>query len=261
MGRPTRRPPCRGRCIWPAGPGELKLVGVHAPPAVLMDGQTSQSVASFGRRDRPGKKAYFSEPESGSATPGGCRHGRLIDGGRHFVVSGLRGHRFEAGLGGHALAPPRGGRPFSSAKPPSNSCGNRRARSSWFRRPHAAPEVQHVLVPLDGSPLAETMIGPAVRFAKAVGADLSFVFAGTRNRAKELEPLARANGAQVLVVEGDAATAIVAAAEARPGSVVALATHARGGLVKLFRGSVADDVVHLTKTPVLIRKAEETAAA
>jgi K+-sensing histidine kinase KdpD len=134
-------------------------------------------------------------------------------------------------------------------------------KTAAVERRDETPGVPECSAQYRASPYAETMIGPAVRFAKAVGADLSFVFAGTRNRAKELEPLARANGAQVLVVEGDAATAIVAAAEARPGSVVALATHARGGLVKLFRGSVADDVVHHTKTPVLIINAEEAVTA
>jgi len=69
--------------------------------------------------------------------------------------------------------------------------------------------------------------------------------------------LARANGAQMLVIEGDAASAIVAAADARPGSVVAMATHNRGGLANFLWGSMTDDVVHHMKTPVLVWKGEE----
>ena len=40
-----------------------------------------------------------------------------------------------------------------------------------------APNVQHVLVPLDGSPLAERMTGPATAFAKTVGADVTLLIA------------------------------------------------------------------------------------
>jgi len=60
-----------------------------------------------------------------------------------------------------------------------------------------------------------------------------------------------------VVAEGRAADVIAAAADARPGTVVALATHGRGGLSKLVWGSVTDQVVHRTAHPVLVFKPSE----
>jgi nucleotide-binding universal stress UspA family protein len=242
--------------------GEVKLVGVHAPPAVLMDGQTVVGSVVPDETVRGQEEAYFADVQARLRKAGVPVSADLIDGSiipslaayaatkkPDWVVmlSHHRGAVARFFLGETALEFVRESPCPVLLIPESKSA--------------AAPDVQHVLVPLDGSPLSETVIGPAIKFATAVGADLSMVNVGSSDRAKELEPLARATGAQLLVIEGDAASAIVAAAEARPGSVVALATHARGGLVKLFRGSVADDIVHLTKTPVLIMKGEETTAA
>ncbi|HVK14324.1 MAG TPA: universal stress protein [Gemmataceae bacterium] len=240
--------------------GELKLVGVHAPPAVLLDGQTVVGSVVPDDTVRGQEETYFSEVQARLRTAGVPVSADLIDGSvitslaayaatkRPDWVVMLSHHRGAVArffLGETALE-------FVRESPcPVLLIPEGRAPT--------APDVREVLVPLDGSPLSETMIGPAVKFASTVGARLSLVNVGTGDRANELEPLARANGAQLIIIEGDAATAIVAAAEARPGSVVALATHARGGLVKLFRGSVADDIVHRIKTPVLLMKGEEPA--
>jgi nucleotide-binding universal stress UspA family protein len=59
------------------------------------------------------------------------------------------------------------------------------------------------------------------------------------------------------VPRGSAADVIVAEAAARPGTVVALATHGRGGLSKLVWGSVTDAVVRRASAPVLVFKPEE----
>ena len=50
---------------------------------------------------------------------------------------------------------------------------------------------------------------------------------------------------------------IVSEADSRPGTVVALATHGRGGLSKLVWGSVADAVARRTSAPVLVFKPKE----
>jgi nucleotide-binding universal stress UspA family protein len=60
-----------------------------------------------------------------------------------------------------------------------------------------------------------------------------------------------------VVAQGHAAEVIATAADARPGTVVALATHGRGGLSKLVWGSVTDQVVHRTRNPVLVFKPSE----
>jgi nucleotide-binding universal stress UspA family protein len=60
-----------------------------------------------------------------------------------------------------------------------------------------------------------------------------------------------------VVADGHAADAIVAAADAGAGTLIALATHGRGGLSKLVWGSVTDQVVHRTRRPVLVFKPSE----
>jgi nucleotide-binding universal stress UspA family protein len=111
------------------------------------------------------------------------------------------------------------------------------------------------------------MAGPAVAFAKALGAEVTLLTAladGHRPDADDYlaaqAERVRAAGVAVetrAVPEGHAADVIVAAAEARPGTAIALATHARGGLSKLVWGSVTDRVVHRTTAPVLVFKPSE----
>jgi nucleotide-binding universal stress UspA family protein len=242
--------------------GELKLVGVHAPPAVLMDGQTVVGSVVPDEAVRNKEEAYFSEVQTRLRLAGIPVSADLLDGG---VVPSLAGYAETLNPTWVVM--------LSHARGAVARFFLGETALEFVRKspcpvllvpalePPVAPNVRHVLLPLDGSPLAETMIGPAVQFARTVGADLYVVYVGTDNRTNELESLAQANGAQLLVLEGDAASAIVAAAEARPGSVVAMATHARGGLVRLFRGNIADDVVHHLKSPVLLMRASESASA
>ena len=127
--------------------------------------------------------------------------------------------------------------------------------------------IRTVLVPLDGSPLAERMVAPATGFAQAVGADVTLLAVRADAHRADLEAYLAAQADRVraagLAVEtrvvnaGPAADVIVGAAEARPGTVIALATHARGGLSKLVWGSVTDRVVHRTANPVLVFKPSE----
>jgi nucleotide-binding universal stress UspA family protein len=147
-----------------------------------------------------------------------------------------------------------------------------------------SPVINHVLVPLDGTELAEQMLGPATTLAKNLEVDLELVMAlsgvpdmqsiaarheqgmpgpwdpssAPKKAELYLEHLAdriRAGSIKVrckIIQNGDAADVIVTEANAQPGTVVALATHSRGGLSKIVRGSVADDVVRRTTTPVLV---------
>jgi nucleotide-binding universal stress UspA family protein len=155
-------------------------------------------------------------------------------------------------------------------------------------RPHegeAAPvAVHHVLVPLDGSEQAEQVLGPSLDLAALLAADVELLrvvepvivpdrrWAGNATSGVDPELVHRlaadARGylervvisldgmesrvTPQVVVNRRAADAILAEAGARPGTLVALATHARAGLARLVMGSVADKVIRGTTGPVLV---------
>ncbi len=144
--------------------------------------------------------------------------------------------------------------------------------------------VRHVLVPLDGSEQAEQVLGPAQELAALLAADVTLLrvvepivvpdrrWAG--NAVSGMDPAllhrleADARGylervvigldGQVprvtprVVVNRRAPDAILAEVNAHPGTLVALATHARAGLARLVLGSVADKVIRGTTGPVLV---------
>ena len=149
----------------------------------------------------------------------------------------------------------------------------------------AAPRVQEILVPLDGSRRAEAGLPAAVAMALVLGARLALVQAVQpvvtvtdpptpfpREFDEELMTLRRreaqdyvdgiaeqvnrlgvsASGAAVL--GGSAFDTIQAAAHAPATGMVALATHGRGGLRRLVLGSVADKLVRAGELPVLVTR-------
>ncbi len=175
-----------------------------------------------------------------------------------------------------------------------------------FARPEAGPPdlrkeplVQRVLIPLDGSALAESILEPGLSLvgnSKTVYtllqnvipvAELSYGPAGGRvtgfreslkelqeletqesKRAQEyLEPLAQrlrtrsfAVNTRVTLSERTA-TAILDEASANGADLIALATRGRGGLKRLMLGSVADKVLRGAATPVLIYRPTGAAAS
>jgi nucleotide-binding universal stress UspA family protein len=110
------------------------------------------------------------------------------------------------------------------------------------------------------------MIGPAVEFARIIGADVTLLIATADARLPDADAYLAAHAAQLrasigtvqtrVIKEGHAADAILSSAGA--GTVVALATHGRGGLSKLVWGSVTDQVVHRVIGPVLVFKPTES---
>jgi nucleotide-binding universal stress UspA family protein len=158
------------------------------------------------------------------------------------------------------------------------------------------PPLPHVLVPLDGTPLAEQILGPAADLASLVGADITLlrvikpvlpsvplqggslggraeeliarvevIHAQLRQDAQEYldkmaQPLrGRSLLVQTRVVVADhPATAILREAAELRGGAVALATHGRRGLSRLFLGSVADKVVRASPVPVLLLRPTDT---
>jgi nucleotide-binding universal stress UspA family protein/hemerythrin-like domain-containing protein len=146
---------------------------------------------------------------------------------------------------------------------------------------------QHLLVPLDASPLAAVLTECAVRYAKAVAARISFLhvrgdlasqgdgallhalspalFAeaaagNARVVVARAEAAARAAGvhAEALVVTSDRpANAIVQTAHAQGADLIALASHGRRkGIKGAFIGSVTRQVMETAGLPVLVMAVE-----
>ncbi len=143
--------------------------------------------------------------------------------------------------------------------------------------PTPEPFVEGVLVPRDGSALAEQALGPALDLARVMEARctlLRVVESGdapsppapggigifeipaaweARAYLRQVAGRLREEGVPVqtrVVVARRAAEAI--REQARDGDLIALATHGRGGVRRMLLGSVADEVVRGGSAPVLV---------
>lgn len=137
-----------------------------------------------------------------------------------------------------------------------------------------------ILVPLDGSRLAEAVLPKAVEAARASGAKVELLraveahtFPGadpTESQIKvvregeeylaEVAARLKADGVQDVgtsVWYGSAAYAIVEAARLHKVDLIAMTTHGRSGLGRLILGSVAESVLRGTTTPVLLVRVPE----
>ncbi len=126
------------------------------------------------------------------------------------------------------------------------------------------PFVQNLLVALDGSPLAEQALEPALALARLLEApctllrvveahEIHQVQVEAEAYLKHLAGRLREQSLQVrsrVVVAGNVAEAI--ATEAQAGDLIVLATHGRGGVRRLLLGSVADKVIRSSTVPVLV---------
>ncbi|HLU26580.1 MAG TPA: universal stress protein [Longimicrobiales bacterium] len=148
--------------------------------------------------------------------------------------------------------------------------------------PDQDPEIRNILVPLDGSHLAESVIEHATRLGRLYGARYTLLRVAApevavgyppaphgswvipdagespdADAAREyLEGVAdrlRGDGLEVetrVVRHLQPAVAILSAAE-RDVDVIAMATHGRGGISRAILGSVADKVIRGANVPVL----------
>jgi nucleotide-binding universal stress UspA family protein len=150
---------------------------------------------------------------------------------------------------------------------------------------------RHVLLPLDGSTLAERMVKPAVRLARANSARLTVLeivhpwvmavrpiahahhTANLRDVAVEkrsgeaedyvsclamsVDPQLKDVAADVVVAELSDAAEILKYAAAHAVDVIALATHGRSGWRRLILGSVADKLIRGADIPVLVLRPSE----
>jgi len=162
--------------------------------------------------------------------------------------------------------------------------------------PDLAREVKlgRVVLPLDGTELAERMLEPVAELLAGAGAEVLLLRAvhtivpadlvpdtdGARKEARSLmmqvqemqmrlrreaEESLQAAAARLesrgfrvrtdVIVEDDPARAILREVEREGADMIALETHGRRGLSRLLHGSVADKVVRGAHVPVLVQKA------
>jgi nucleotide-binding universal stress UspA family protein len=136
-----------------------------------------------------------------------------------------------------------------------------------------------VLVPLDGSELAETALDHAVELARGgaslvllraaeahtlPGADPTDAQVKVVREAEEYLAAVRArlagsgvNRVDVSVWYGPPADSIVEAARFRGADLIVMSTHGRSGLGRLVLGSVAETVLRSTTTPILLVRSAE----
>ena len=139
-----------------------------------------------------------------------------------------------------------------------------------------------LIVPLDGSPLAEQALPFAEALAQRAQSRLVLTRAidgdanddpNERQLAEQAEAeaylqavaqglAARGLTANLSTPRGDVADQIVAESEERGAGMIIMATHGRDGLARLFSGSVAEEVLHKTHRPVMfVRAGDDLPAA
>ena len=135
-----------------------------------------------------------------------------------------------------------------------------------------------ILVPLDGSPLAEQVLPYVTRISLGLGIPVHLlqifpspsealadprhgrygtgISAGIHDESIDYlnSVLSKTAGMEITseAHEGDAVSRIIDAAEKSPASLLAMSTHGRSGVTRWLMGSMTDRVLHATKNPMLI---------
>lgn len=126
--------------------------------------------------------------------------------------------------------------------------------------------LKRLVVPLDGSPLAEHALPYAAALARILAARVTLLYARWSavlpdETAPDLDAVARrlrADGVEAdthlchMPRVEDAGRAILEAASGLEAGLIVMATHGRGGLGRLLYGSVADQVLRQATLPVLL---------
>jgi nucleotide-binding universal stress UspA family protein len=155
-----------------------------------------------------------------------------------------------------------------------------------YLNPHVEHAFKKLVVPLDGSTLAEQVLPRVLTLAKLEDAEVSLVQVLVPHSYSQKEiadpdlpwwdkdvSLAQAylfriasrlrrNGLIVttdIVIGENAAEAIGDFASREKADLIAIATHGRGGLARLLRGSVADAIMHTGRTSMLVLKPDDVA--
>lgn len=149
-----------------------------------------------------------------------------------------------------------------------------------FNTDGGLPPYGRILVPLDGSKLAEEAVPAAIAFAQRAGTNGKLILLRVSKEdylvysrggpfevpshvhqeidtyLTSVEQEVKAQGIPVEVVrtEGDPATAIVDLAHDHHADLIVMVTHAREGMSRVIHGSVADRVLQGAPVPVLLLK-------
>jgi nucleotide-binding universal stress UspA family protein len=147
--------------------------------------------------------------------------------------------------------------------------------------PHSC---RRILLPLDGSPIAEQVLAPATAVANALGAEIvlfrvpavltsmslagevympldNIMEAATQDAQRYLDGVASRLEAQGIRASttlqiGGVANAIIEFAEENSIDLIAMCTHGRTGLARWALGSVADRVLRAGRVPLLLVRAQ-----
>ncbi|MBR0874081.1 universal stress protein [Bradyrhizobium tropiciagri] len=123
---------------------------------------------------------------------------------------------------------------------------------------------RHILIPTDGSELAEHGVAHGLALAKSHGAKVSFIyvvepllaitgdFASVLDRAEDAAREAGISCETIQVESGQPHQAIIAAAEDKGCDLIVMSWHGRSGFSTLLIGSVTNKVLTCTKIPVLV---------
>jgi len=150
-----------------------------------------------------------------------------------------------------------------------------------YLNPHVSAAFRRIVVPLDGSTLAEQILPRVLSLARLEEAEITLLHVlvpQSYSQNEIVDPnlpwwdkdisLAQAallcvadrlrrNGVAVtsdIVIGENVPSAIVDFASRQKADLIAIATHGRGGLTRMLRGSVADAVMHSAKISMLVLK-------
>ena len=146
--------------------------------------------------------------------------------------------------------------------------------------PSDGKPIRTLVVPLDGSELAEAALAYGENLARQMGLNISLIrvfptptlaYAGTEGfsydpgiftelenaavdylKEKQADLEQKGFSVESTVESGPQADSIIDFAEAQPGSLIVMSTHGRSGVGRWLLGSVADRVLRASETPILL---------
>ncbi|MDP6822626.1 MAG: universal stress protein [Dehalococcoidia bacterium] len=131
--------------------------------------------------------------------------------------------------------------------------------------PDLGEMIDNVIIPLDGSELAESAIEHGEAVAEAFGADLALLRVAASNANSIERSLARhyldgiasslnVKGSEIKqhTPTGDPGETVIATGASLPNSLIVMTTRGTSGLKRRMRGSVADRVVRGTTVPTMV---------
>lgn len=268
----------------------LRTVGVHAPPAIYLDGQTLVGSATPDDEVRAQEEQYLDDVETRVRVASGVAiTADLIDGN---VLEALQQHT-QAVQPAYVVMTAHGRSTIARFFLGSTAIDYLRTATVPVLLVHTTtteqpdlttrPTIKRIVLPLDGSKLAEQSIATAFALGRLFNASYHFLMVLDTRPDSEMfatlhEPTTGPDDEQAvasmalrylehmadrlreqghtatteLVKHGSAVDGILAAARAEPDTLVALVTHGRGGLAKLVWGSVTERVMQHTPVPLLI---------